>query len=256
MPKNTAKTAAGAKGLAQRHASKIHENLLIQVRDQLPAWIADQYQTAAPLNEAIERNSPAWESEIAAMLSSHVVSTVQTKLWHDVTTVRFSDPNIKKAAVRFGERLTKNVIDRNGYRRVLRRDTIGTCDAAVQFSVPTWLNLRLRKAYDGKVPELKRPADALECFGDNKEILLFANIYPSTCRLGEVAQDLANLADAVSWHLAEYDGRFEDPETRVLVITDSEEIDATFSNRYNTLMIGPEAYDLWFPWVEAIRVIK
>src|SRR5262249_49697893 len=132
----------------------------------------------------------------------------------------------------------------------------------IYLPLPTWKfeYIKVREiAYTGndfttskyRVRKIAKPAEGVPIKYEVLTYPLYGNIYPSGCRLGEVATDLANLCESVSWDLGDAEREHKHPEHHVLVISDSDEICGTFSTQYNTLLISDDELDLDTGWIDA-----
>lgn len=237
--------------VSHRFGLEEHEKMLVAIRDQLPIHLSAIFHNRQPLEALIREKEKDWNARIAKMLKAKKLSTQQRKYWLGATSgLLKSRASVEQTEITFGESLFDNTFDSH-HRNKKQSKRVGSCDILVDLKIPTW-TAKLEFWWWGEpgIRKLKGPDDAIEISQSETVHQLFGNIYPSQCRIGDVAKDLADLCDAVAVHLENHGSPQDNPRAFVLVVTDSEEIYKTFVGQYNAIFLRDEKFKMNFPWVE------
>ena len=222
--------------VGKRHSLPAHERLLLAIQNFLPRLLADELQSAAPLNEYIVSKSNDLKGRIEELITEKSLNGTEAKIWRGVPSLMFADPELEFPCTVLGATLTKRIENQRSSRALA---PILVADFALRVEIPQWRGFRLR---DGKADSYpKEPVSkTLDCLSITQSVSnapVFGQVFPAGCSLGEVAIEMAYLVDAVDLHLSarqEYDFARESHK-HVVLVTDSQIIYDALSGQYDAV---------------------
>lgn len=235
---STAPKKTGAPfSVGKRHCLPAHQRLLLDTQKYLPRLLAEDLQSAAPLNEFIVSKSDYWKNRIEKLISEKSLKGMDAKLWRQVPSLRFADPDLNLPNTVLGATLTKSIENQRSSRGLT---PILVADFAVRVVIPRWHSFWLRDGRDSSYPEegISKATDCLKFNQNVSNVPVFGQAFPSGCPLGEVAIEMAHLVDAVGLHLtATHEYEFaRDSSKHVLLVTDSQVIYDALSGQYDAVL--------------------
>ena len=222
--------------VGKRHSLPAHERLLLAIQNFLPRLLADELQSAAPLNEYIVSKSNDLKGRIEELITEKSLNGTEAKIWRGVPSLRFSAPELEYPRTVFGATLTKRIEN----QRISRAHSpILVADFALRVGIPRWRGLWLRDGKGCSYPNtpVSKPLDCLSITQSVSNVPVFGQAFPAGCSLGEVAIEMAYLVDAVDLHLSarqEYEFARESHK-HVVLVTDSQIIYDALSGQYDAV---------------------
>lgn len=222
--------------VGKRHSLPAHERLLLDTQKYLPGFLADELQSAAPLNEYIVSKSDNLKARIEDLISEKSLKGAEAKIWRGVPSLRFADPELDFPCTVFGATLTKRIENQRSSRALA---PILVADFALRVEIPRWRGFWLRDGKGSSYPKepVSKTLDCLSITQSFSDVPVFGQAFPAGCSLGEVAIEMAHLVDAVGLHLTatqEYDFARESHK-HVLLVTDSQIIYDALSGQYDAV---------------------
>ncbi|HEY0818880.1 MAG TPA: hypothetical protein VGD46_08890 [Rhizobacter sp.] len=210
--------------VTKRLTDPAHERLLYAVQRDLPQLASRVLFEVDSLNAAMAARHDDLEAAVEQIIAEVPITEVkERRVWRKVPEVRYASPEPLPPAVFTLGCALQSVTDSRGEPRK-RAEVLEICDFALVGRGWYWRGVRFAWIYRGSRKPLTRPECALEVDSAEPEVCLFGNVYPRGCALGEVAQHLTHVKEAVS--VVEEERRdWRDPtgqqrQTRVLFVTD------------------------------------
>lgn len=222
--------------VGKRHSLPAHERLLLAIQNFLPRLLADELQSAAPLNEYIISKTDNLKARIEELISEKSLKGSEAKIWRGVPSLRLADPELEFPCTVLGATLTKRIENQRS-SRVLA--PILVADFALRVEIPRWRGFWLRDGKATSYPKepISKTLDCLSITQSVSNVPVFGQAFPAGCSLGEVAIEMAHLVDAVQLQLTatqEYDFARESHK-HVVLVTDSQIIYDALSGQYDAV---------------------
>ena len=222
--------------VGKRHSLPAHERLLLDTQKYLPGLLADELQSAAPLNEYIISRTDNLKARIEELISEKSLKGTEAKIWRGVPSLRLADPELEFPCTVLGATLTKRIENQRSSRALA---PIFVADFALRVEIPGWRGFWLRdgKAISYPKEPVSKTLDCLSITQSVSNVPVFGQVFPAGCSLGEVAIEMAHLVDAVQLHLTatqEYDFARESHK-HVILVTDSQIIYDALSGQYDAV---------------------
>jgi len=235
------KKAAATKGsnpfsVSKRHSMPAHEALLLNIQKYLPDLLVSELQSAEPLNELIRSNADDWKRRIEDLVATKGLKGSEAKIWRGIPDLCFGNPDLAPPNIELGTTLIKTMESQRSSRGWA---PILVADCSMTIAIPNWNWIYLRDGEDSSYPEapIAKSSDGLSLNQTRSNVPVFGQVFPQGCPLGEVALEMARLADAVELHLSNVpEFRSSDSRKHVMLVTDSWTIFDALAGQYDAVL--------------------